>query len=109
MRVKCVIDDLSQVKREDSRLRLLRTIKLEGPDRELKVGDEYVVQAVDRWSDRLNYYIHTIDNINCPTPYPAELFEIVDGTIPVGWCLHVSDGPLGWIPDHSSDFLGVGK
>jgi hypothetical protein len=95
MRVKCISNDVATVATDVVRARLARSIRLQGADSTLALGCEYCVQAVEQLDGGLWFYLHTVDPVGYPHPYPAEMFEILDCTVPDGWCLRVEQGPLG--------------
>lgn len=67
------------------RKRLLADVHVIGRIEGLDLGQEYEVQAVEAWSDGyLRFYVHVL-SLPWPSPYPAELFEISDPTIPENW------------------------
>ena len=109
MRVKCVINQLAAISAADVRSRLGRSIHIEGPISGLSVGQEYLVQALEHRDDGIWLYLHTFEDSSFPHPYPAEMFEWQDRSIPDGWCLGVKR-PKGnvvcnWIsfPEWASD------
>ena len=94
MRVVCIHNRPSRIEGEAIRRRIARSIHLDVVA-ELAVGKEYLVQAIQESDDGLVFFVHSIDEIPYPTPYPAEMFDVRDGTIPAGWCVALRDCPAG--------------
>ena len=95
MRVKCVRNDLQRIGGERVRGRLARSIHLDGPDSTLSVGSEYLVQALEEKDGGLWLYLHTVDALGYPHPYPAEMFEVIDSQVSDNWCVRIEDGADG--------------
>ncbi|HVK55324.1 MAG TPA: hypothetical protein VM532_09885 [Burkholderiales bacterium] len=89
MLVKCLINDLAQLNNVELIDRLSKSIHLDGPDRDLVVGGNYKVQAIEIQHGSLWYYLHTVDVNDYPLPYPAEFFSVMDGSIPEGWIANI--------------------
>ena len=89
MRVKCTCNDLAEINDVEVRVRLGNSIHIEGPIRDLKVGKEYLVQAVEKRDDGLWFYLHSFKDSHHPYPYPAEMFEMQEQLVPQGWCLGI--------------------
>jgi len=53
----------------------------------LSVGKDYLVQAVTVHLGLAWYYVHDDDDLEWPIWYPATLFTLRDGEIPVGWVM----------------------
>lgn len=83
MRVKVIFNDLQQLS-ESTRRRLSESIRYDGPISSLELGKEYLVVAIAAWKDGLRFYIHDED-IDHPTPWPAEFFSVADGATPSNW------------------------
>lgn len=89
MRVTCIRNSLALINEDAVRTRLQESIHREGPNRDLEVGQTYVVQAIEIWRDGgWWFYLHTVPTSDWPYPYPAEFFQIDDGTIPTNWHLY---------------------
>lgn len=96
MRVKCFVNDISKLNDATLKRRLAESIHREGADEDLVIGSNYVVLGIDRWSDGgLRVYLHTVEESDYPYPYPIEMFEVVDSTVPTGWCVTFEQQPLG--------------
>lgn len=79
MKVKCIANSIEQIPSESARQRLEESIKLDGPNYDLKIGIIYPVVAVSRWKDGgLRVYLHTVEEIDYPFPYPVEMFEVIN-------------------------------
>jgi hypothetical protein len=86
MKVKCIANELSLIHSEAVLTRLRRSIRIDGQIRDLKVGEDYDVQALEHRDGGLWLFLHTVAVSEYPYPYPAEFFELVDGRIPPLWC-----------------------
>jgi hypothetical protein len=86
MRVRCIKNKVAAIKDREVRERLLRAIHLDVIN-DLAIGRGYVVQALEEGDGGLWLYLHTVQAADFPYPYPAELFEFQDDTLPVGWCV----------------------
>jgi hypothetical protein len=91
MQVKCVINDISQLSSVELTTRLKASIKLDGADRDLKVGALYEVQAIENINGYLWYYIQTVEKNSYPFPYPAEFFLLVDASLPRKWVINFTE------------------
>jgi len=89
MRVKCICNDLAEIGDVEVRARLGQSIHIEGPIRDLSVGKEYLVQALEKRDDGLWWYLHTSKDSDYPYPYPAEMFELQERSVPQGWCVGI--------------------
>lgn len=85
MFVICIKNSISQVVDLEVRQRIRRSIHLDGPITDLVVGQGYQVQATEEWDSGWWLYLHTVPAHDFPIPYPAELFEFHDWTLPAGW------------------------
>jgi hypothetical protein len=56
---------------------------------ELEVGREYEVVAIETWGDGIRIYIEAIDGVWCPSPNPADMFELTEKTVPQGWSVRM--------------------
>jgi hypothetical protein len=100
MRVRCIANVVGKLSDSAVRNRLVESIHLEGPDRDLVIGEIYAVVAITRWKDGgIHVYLHTIEVSEHPYPYPLEMFEVVDSSVPVGWCVGFKPGPDGLFID----------
>jgi hypothetical protein len=98
MRTRCTINKLADVPEPDVRERLGRSIHLDGPITDLVIGQEYAVQALTERDGGLWLFLHTVAQSEFPYPYPAEMFETRDTTLPLGWCicLQKEHGKIKW-------------
>ena len=85
MRVLCISNSVIDLDGENVRSRLNRSINRDTPDMDLKVGKQYEVVAIEERDEGLWLFLHTVESIDYPYPYPAELFEFIDTSIPSGW------------------------
>jgi hypothetical protein len=85
MLVRCSITEIEKIASEKSRARLQGMIRLNGPIRDLVVGQCYRVHAIEYLDSGCCFFIHSVPQLEFPHPYPAELFEIVDSRVPAGW------------------------
>lgn len=98
MRVVCTKNTVEAIVETEVRERLYRSIHLDEIT-DLTVGVEYVVQAIEEWErDGLQFYLDTVAVSDYPYPYPAEMFEVIDNTLPPGWSIHlqVQQGNVGF-------------
>ena len=96
MIVKCILNDLNKVNNELVKSRLAKSIHLDGANRDLVIGGEYIVLALDQWDDGgINFYLHTVEESIFPYPYPAEFFEVIDPSISAEWSLAIEQRPFG--------------
>jgi hypothetical protein len=85
IRARCVANAVHRVADAKARERLERAIHVEGALAELTVGETYDVVALEERSGGVWLFIHTVLSSECPYPYPAEMFDIVDASLPAGW------------------------
>lgn len=96
MRVQCRFNQVSDIPEIEIRNRLAESIHRDGPDDDLIERKIYTVFALSRWNDGgLRVYLHTIEESDHPYPYPLEMFEIVDSTIPANWRVSFEQRPGG--------------
>lgn len=97
MRVVCTQNTLAAIAESEVRERLRRLIHMNGPITDLEIGREYAVQAVEEMWGGLWFYLHTVSVNDYPYPYPAEMFELRDNTVPAGWVvsMKVQRGSVG--------------
>lgn len=98
MRVICIRNNVTTITDSEVRERIHRSIHLDGPIADLVVGREYKVQAIEERDSGLWLYLHTVAVNDYPFPYPAEMFEFSDNTLPTGWSIRwqVQRGNVGW-------------
>lgn len=89
MRVTCTANRVDAIADADVRGRLRRSIHVEGPLADITVGSEYEVQALEERDGGIWLFLHTVFENEYPFPYPAEMFELCDGSIPVGWAIRL--------------------
>jgi hypothetical protein len=78
------------------RERLAKSIHLDGEDRDLVVGKSYSVAAIEWWNGgELRVFLHTVEKCDYPYPYPLEMFEVIDSSLPASWCLVFESRPFG--------------
>ena len=94
MRVVCIKNEVAAVSEAEVRERLQRSVHLEGPMTDLAVGRDYAVQALEEHGGGLWLYVHTVAVNDYPYPYPAEMLDLRDATVPAGWsiCLQPQRG-----------------
>jgi hypothetical protein len=97
MLVKCVANELAKTEMDAVRIRLGRSIHRDGPNRDLVVGQDYEVHAVEYRDGGFWYFIHTVFENDYPFPYPAEYFQLLDATIPSDWAVRLINGAEGVI------------
>lgn len=95
MRVRCIANDVDKLPNSMVKKRLAESINREGADENLVVDSIYIVLAVDRWGDGgIRVYLHTVEESDYPYPYPIEMFEVIDSSVPKGWCMVFGQQPL---------------
>jgi hypothetical protein len=85
MRVLCVTDSFFNLDDEMVKTRLNRSIHQDTADMDLDIGKNYNVVAIEERDGGLWLFLHTVESIDYPYPYPAEMFEFIDTSIPLGW------------------------
>ena len=86
MLVECIMNDLRYIENEKVRNRLSQSIHRDGPNDILNIGIEYSVCAITNWFDKgIFIYLHVIDKIEYPYPFPLEFFKIKDASVPDNW------------------------
>lgn len=96
MRVRCVANDVGKLSDSMIKRRLAESIHREGSDEDLVIGSTHAVLAIDRWCDGgIRVYLHTVEENDYPYPYPIEMFEVIDSTVPADWCVTFEQQPLG--------------
>lgn len=96
MRVMCIANDVDRLNDAAVRKRLAETIRLEGGDNDLVVGDTYDICAIEWWSDGgIRVFIHTVKISDYP--YPLEMFNVIDHALPANWCVSVEKRHYGMI------------
>jgi len=89
MRVRCKINVVDEVLDFRTRERLAKCVHRDGLDEDLVVGNIYFVFALARWIDGgFRVYLHTIEESHHPYPYPLEMFEVIDSSMPQNWCVN---------------------
>lgn len=97
MKARCVTNELAKIDSKSVRTRLEKAIHLNGPNRDISIGCDYDVHAVEFRDGGFWFFIHSIPQNDYPFPYPAEYFEVIDATIPTGWsikCMQEGDGTV---------------
>jgi hypothetical protein len=95
MRVRCVTNDLRALHKQSVEARLRRSIHLDGTLDDLTIGSVYSVIAVHESDGGIWVMLHTVDESDYPYPYPVEMFDVIDGSLPAGWCIRFADRPDG--------------
>lgn len=89
MHVKCLTNNISSLHDSFAVKRLQKAIHVDGALSDLEIGKVYNVLAIEKRDEGIWAFIHTVEESDYPYPYPIELFEIVDSSLPTGWCLNV--------------------
>lgn len=96
MRVKCLINCLSEVRSPQLLQRLSDSIRQETPLFELTIGEIYPVQAMQLWNDGgWRVYLHSIPEVYYPYPFPLEFFAVVDASLPAVWNIKFEESGNG--------------
>ena len=78
MKVKCIANTGEDLPEESIKAGKLRTTIFP-----IEVGKVYIVYGISSWKGRLEYFLDA--PVGVPGWYPAELFEMVDHLLPIGW------------------------
>lgn len=95
MRVKCVLRDARDLNNKLVEHRLRRSIHLDGPIGDLGLGKIYNVVGLQESDGGIWVMLDTVEKSDYPYPYPIEMFEIIDCSLPGDWCINFvqrSDG-----------------
>ncbi|MBQ1784247.1 MAG: hypothetical protein II007_15840 [Gammaproteobacteria bacterium] len=96
MYVRCIANDVAKLDNELVKMRLADSIRREGQDEDLLLGATYKVVAIERWGDGgIRVYLHTVEENDYPYPYPIEMFDVIEPTIPMGWCVSLEQYDCG--------------
>jgi hypothetical protein len=95
MLVKCVTNDIRTLSNKLVEDRLRRSIHLEGPLGDLHVGRIYSVVALHESDGGVWLMLDTVDRSDYPYPYPVEMFDVIDCSLPAGWCINFVQGTDG--------------
>jgi hypothetical protein len=84
---------LDGVVSELARKRLSKSGNFNDLSSQLIIGEEYKVLALSQWVDGgIRVYVHSLKECSFPSPYPLELFDILDSVIPKDWIVNaISD------------------
>ena len=86
MKAICRINNLRKLPNDTVRARLSESIHVDGEIPGLEIGSAYSVLALSlRCDSGLWLYLDTFPGHHFPSPYPAELFDLTDSSIPAGW------------------------
>jgi hypothetical protein len=89
MRVICTKNELAGIAEPEVRERIRRLVRRDGPITDLAVGQEYAVQALEERDGGLWLYLHTVSVNDYPFPYPVEMFDVRDNTLPAEWSIRM--------------------
>lgn len=96
MKVVCVMNNVEELPNRAARSRILDSVRIEGEIQDLEIGKCYPVMALERRVDGgVWIYLHTIEEHYFPSPYPVELFNFLDWSIPGGWLLSMDEQEYG--------------
>lgn len=87
MRVKCVANDVHKLRSRELQERLGRSIRLDGADDDLHIGESYDVFVLRESDGGLWVLLDTVPQSDHPYPYPLEMFDVVDASIPEDWSI----------------------
>jgi len=85
MRVLCIANSVIDLNDEIVRIRLNRSIHRDTADMDLDIGKYYDVVAIEERDGGIWLFLHTVKSSDYPYPYPAEMFEFLDTSIPSDW------------------------
>ncbi len=94
MKVLCTINNIFDLKDNSTVERLKKYIRLSDGQLNLEKSKEYCVYGV-LFRDNSPWYYLCLDDDESPSPYPAELFDIVDGRPSLYWRLSTVTYPEG--------------
>jgi hypothetical protein len=111
MKVLCRINNLHEIKDNLTLDRLKRYIHLSDGQLNLKTNVEYCVYGILFRDNAPWYYLCVYESDTCPSPYPAELFNVINGRLSSYWRLSTEVSTRGgvtsslvfeeWANDHS--------
>ncbi|MCP4401647.1 MAG: hypothetical protein GY801_30645 [bacterium] len=87
MKVVCAVNNIYELGDENTIARLKKYIRLSDGQLNIQVNSIYVVYGILFLDNSPWYYLCPFEDDEDPTPFPAELFNIVDDTIPSCWKL----------------------
>ncbi|MGE3167179.1 MAG: hypothetical protein AB7O52_19915 [Planctomycetota bacterium] len=87
MKVRCRFASVCEVGDETTTARLLRFVRIPGGHLNVTVGAEYVVYGILFRDNAPWYYLCLADDDESPTPFPAEIFDVVDHRLSRHWQL----------------------
>lgn len=97
MQVLCRFNRLNQIVDVTTVNRLKKNINLSGDDEiGVEIGQKYLVYGIIFWNDAPWFYLCEDEEDDYPTPFPADLFDIIDDSIPDEW--HLSYHCIKGIP-----------
>jgi hypothetical protein len=87
MKVLCIANNILCLDNNNTINRLKKYINLSDGQLNLELNSEYVVYGILFRDNCPWFYLCLDEDDESPTPYPAELFKILDDTIPSCWKL----------------------
>lgn len=87
MKVLCTINNIYELQDSTAIVRIEKHIHLSDGQLNLEKNEEYCVFGILFRGNSPWYYLCVNDDDRSPTPYPAELFDIVDGRLSSYWKL----------------------
>jgi hypothetical protein len=89
--------NIADLASEEAQQRIAKSGDFSDLSSNLIAGKEYSIFALSRWSDGgMRVYIHSLEECSFPSPFPLELFEIVDSVICENWVTsRMSDSTTG--------------
>lgn len=87
MKVVCTVNNIYELGDENTMARLKKYIRLSDGQLNIQLNSIYVVYGILFRDNSPWYYLCPFEDDDSPCPFPAELFDIVDDTIPSCWKL----------------------
>jgi hypothetical protein len=87
MRVSCIVSNFLLLDDKQVVERLKKYLRVSDGELSIKIGAQYNVYGILFRENSPWYYICHSENDASPTPYPSELFEVIDEHLSEFWCL----------------------
>lgn len=87
MRIICNFNNIYKLENEDATTRIKKYIRLTDGQVNLVIGNIYNVYGILFRDNAPWYYVCTFSDDTYPSPFPAELFEVLEDELPACWRL----------------------
>lgn len=91
MKVICKINNIYELQDEGKIARLKKYIRLSSGQLNIEIDSTYVVYGIVFRDNAPWYYLCPFEDDDCPNPFPAELFDVVENSLSRYWQLSTSD------------------